>query len=587
MMYQMARMSVEDGLVMTIHPGSYRNHHEPTFNQFGADTGHDIPFAINYTEAIRPLLQDFGTAKDFHLVLFTMDETVFSRELAPLAGFYPSVYLGAPWWFLDAPDAMLRFRSAVTETAGFSRSSGFIDDTRAFCSIPARHDASRRIEASFLARLVAEHRISEDRAHEHHRRPRRRLPPKGLQAVSMTNSPSPGANRPRGPSPPEPQPPPVGQGAGADRPPGPWRLPPLAPGLVHPPGRRRRGVGHRRLHRPPPRRGPGPRRAGRPLHRGGTRRRGGLLRDRQQHRRGRGRGRRRPARRTGRSPRHRRHHPDHHRGRLPARRRRQPGHVRAPDVAADLALLASGSGHPATPLGRLVFALAARRAAGAGPLAVVCCDNLANNGTVARNAVTGMAAAWDAGLAAWIEANVSFVSTSVDRITPRTTGGRPRRRRGRLRLPGQLPGGGRAVPQLGPQRRLPGRAAALGGRRRRVRGGHRTLRKPQTLAPERRALAAGLRRGSCAGTPPWPKPWQDTACRQAVERFWDEAEANLPGPDLQIPAYRAALLERFGNGRIAHHLAQIAMDGSTKLRMRAVPCCWPSAPGAGPGPRPR
>ncbi|MFE4080848.1 glucuronate isomerase [Paenarthrobacter sp. YIM B13468] len=166
MMYQMARMSVEDGLVMTIHPGSYRNHHGPTFESFGADTGHDIPFAVNYTEAIRPLLQDFGTAKDFHLVLFTLDETVFSRELAPLAGFYPSVYIGAPWWFLDAPDAMLRFRSAVTETAGFSRSSGFIDDTRAFCSIPARHDASRRIEASFLARLVAEHRVTEDRAHE-------------------------------------------------------------------------------------------------------------------------------------------------------------------------------------------------------------------------------------------------------------------------------------------------------------------------------------------------------------------------------------------------------------------------------------
>lgn len=166
MIYQMARMSVEDGLVMTIHPGSYRNHHGPTFDAFGADTGHDIPFAVNYTEAIRPLLQDFGTAKDFHLVLFTLDETVFSRELAPLAGFYPSVYIGAPWWFLDAPDAMLRFRSAVTETAGFSRSSGFIDDTRAFCSIPARHDTSRRIEASFLARLVAEHRISEERAHE-------------------------------------------------------------------------------------------------------------------------------------------------------------------------------------------------------------------------------------------------------------------------------------------------------------------------------------------------------------------------------------------------------------------------------------
>lgn len=166
MLYEMARMSVEDGLVMTIHPGSYRNHHGPTFEAYGADTGHDIPVAVGYTEAVRPLLQDFGTAKDFHLVLFTLDETVFSRELAPLAGFYPSVYLGAPWWFLDAPDAMLRFRSAVTETTGFSRTSGFIDDTRAFCSIPARHDTSRRIEASFLARLVAEHRISEDRALE-------------------------------------------------------------------------------------------------------------------------------------------------------------------------------------------------------------------------------------------------------------------------------------------------------------------------------------------------------------------------------------------------------------------------------------
>ncbi|MCH6472036.1 glucuronate isomerase [Sinomonas terrae] len=166
MMWEMARMSVEDGIVMTIHPGSFRNHHGPTFAEFGGDTGHDIPFAVNYTQGVHALLQDFGTAKDFHLVLFTLDETVFSRELAPLAGFYPSVYIGSPWWFLDAPDAMLRFRSAVTETAGFSRSSGFIDDTRAYCSIPARHDTSRRIEASFLARLVAEHRITEARAHE-------------------------------------------------------------------------------------------------------------------------------------------------------------------------------------------------------------------------------------------------------------------------------------------------------------------------------------------------------------------------------------------------------------------------------------
>ncbi len=166
MMYQMARMSVADGLVMTMHPGVFRNHHTSTFNAFGPDTGHDIPFAVSYTEALRPMLEDFGTAPGFHFIPFTIDETVFSREIAPLAGFYPSVFIGAPWWFLDAPDAMLRFRSAVTETAGFSRSSGFIDDTRAFCSIPARHNTSRRIESSFLARLVAERRVSEARARE-------------------------------------------------------------------------------------------------------------------------------------------------------------------------------------------------------------------------------------------------------------------------------------------------------------------------------------------------------------------------------------------------------------------------------------
>lgn len=164
MTYQQAAMAIEDGLVMTLHPGVHRNTHLPTLHRFGPDTGHDIPFAVDYATGLQPLLNDFGTAKGFHLIPFTIDETVYSRELAPLAGFYPSVFLGAPWWFLDAPDAMLRFRSAVTETAGFSRSSGFIDDTRAFCSIPARHDASRRIEASFLARLVAEHRITEDRA---------------------------------------------------------------------------------------------------------------------------------------------------------------------------------------------------------------------------------------------------------------------------------------------------------------------------------------------------------------------------------------------------------------------------------------
>ena len=159
MLLEMARMSVDDGLVMTLHPGIYRNHSGDTFRQFGPDTGHDIPLRTNYVEELRPLLERYGTNPNFHLVLFTVDETTFSREIAPLAGFYPSVYIGAPWWFLDAPDSVLRFRAAVTETAGFYRGAGFVDDTRAFLSIPARHDMSRRLDSAFLARLVGEGRL--------------------------------------------------------------------------------------------------------------------------------------------------------------------------------------------------------------------------------------------------------------------------------------------------------------------------------------------------------------------------------------------------------------------------------------------
>ncbi len=166
MLLEMARMSCEDGLVMTLHPGVRRGHHGPTQAAFGPDTGHDIPIALELTDALRPLLERFGTTPGFHLIVFAVDETVWSRELAPLAGFYPSVYVGAPWWFLDAPEAIRRFRAAVTETAGFSRTAGFVDDTRAFCSIPARHDMSRRLDAGVLAQLVAEHRLSEDEAVE-------------------------------------------------------------------------------------------------------------------------------------------------------------------------------------------------------------------------------------------------------------------------------------------------------------------------------------------------------------------------------------------------------------------------------------
>ncbi|WP_438387647.1 glucuronate isomerase [Actinopolyspora saharensis] len=161
---EMARMSSEDGMVLTLHTGSRRNHHFETFARYGPDTGHDIPLQAEFTRALHPMLERFGTNPRFRTVVCTLDETVFSRELAPLAGFYPSVYLGAPWWFLDAPRAMRRFRDAVTETAGFHRTAGFIDDTRGFCSIPARHDTARRVDAAHLASLVAEHVLDEDDA---------------------------------------------------------------------------------------------------------------------------------------------------------------------------------------------------------------------------------------------------------------------------------------------------------------------------------------------------------------------------------------------------------------------------------------
>ena len=164
LVYQFAAMAAEDGLVMQLHPGVIRNHHRPTFDRFGPDTGHDLPTITEFTEPLRAVLDDFGTDPNFRVVLFTVDETAFARDIAPLAGFYPSVYAGAPWWFLDAPDAIRRYRSTVTETAGFAKTSGFIDDTRALCSIPARHDMSRRVDAGYLAELVVTHRLDEDDA---------------------------------------------------------------------------------------------------------------------------------------------------------------------------------------------------------------------------------------------------------------------------------------------------------------------------------------------------------------------------------------------------------------------------------------
>jgi glucuronate isomerase len=166
MLMEMARMSVEDGLVMQLHPGSYRNHNDLIYERFGPDRGADIPLATEYTRNLRPLLNKYGNERAFRLVIFTLDETTFSRELAPLAGHYPALRLGPPWWFFDSIEGMLRFRYAVTETAGIYNTAGFNDDTRAFPSIPARHDVARRVDAQFLADLVSRHVIGQDEAEE-------------------------------------------------------------------------------------------------------------------------------------------------------------------------------------------------------------------------------------------------------------------------------------------------------------------------------------------------------------------------------------------------------------------------------------
>lgn len=166
MLTELAGMSVEDGLVMQLHPGSVRNYNSKVYEKFGRDKGADLPSSTEYVSGLRPLLTKYGNEQNFTLILFTLDETTYSRELAPLAGHFPSVKLGPPWWFHDSPEGMMRFREMATETAGFYNTVGFNDDTRALLSIPARHDVARRVDCAFLARLVAEHRLDEDEAFE-------------------------------------------------------------------------------------------------------------------------------------------------------------------------------------------------------------------------------------------------------------------------------------------------------------------------------------------------------------------------------------------------------------------------------------
>ncbi len=166
MLTEMAKMSQDDGMVMQIHPGSYRNHSSEVFSRFGADKGFDIPRRTNYVSDLRPLLDVAGHDPNFTLIVFTLDETAYGRELAPLAGVYPALKLGPAWWFFDSADGMRRFRELTTETAGFYNTVGFNDDTRAFCSIPARHDVARRVDCAFLASLITSGRLREDEAFE-------------------------------------------------------------------------------------------------------------------------------------------------------------------------------------------------------------------------------------------------------------------------------------------------------------------------------------------------------------------------------------------------------------------------------------
>ena len=164
MLTEMARMSLDDGLVLQIHPGSWRNHNRALYERFGPNVGADIPLRTEYVSALRPLLNRFGNERSLTVIVFTLDESVYSRELAPLAGHYPALKLGPAWWFHDSPEGLMRFREQTTETAGFYNTVGFNDDTRAFFSIPARHDVARRIDCAYLSRLVAEHRLPEDEA---------------------------------------------------------------------------------------------------------------------------------------------------------------------------------------------------------------------------------------------------------------------------------------------------------------------------------------------------------------------------------------------------------------------------------------
>ena len=496
MVLEMARMSCDDGLVMTLHPGVRRNHHPATFARFGADTGHDIPVAVEFTNALQPLLERYGTHPNLHLVLFTLDADVFNREIAPLAGFYPVglrgrtlVVPGQPQRHPQLPATGHRDRRPVTGFPGSSTTPGRSARSRRGTTCPAGWTPvswpawsrstgwtrTRRSTASPPWSPTSPERCSSyDRAIDA-ARCRSARPRAGAAAV-------PGRRRRRP------------RRAGADRAPRARQLLPRPPGLVHRPGARQRRVGDRRVHRTVGGAGAGPDRPGRPLHpdhpRAGRRLVPG---DRQRQRRAR---RLRPGRvaglpdpsRGGDRDAHR------HRGRLrprPGRRARRLAGRRRRRSRCPAPRPGRRRADRARPAGRRIRGPPGRRCR---CVTVVSCDNLPDNGAVTARVVGDFARLLDAELADWIERHVSFVTTMVDRITPATAADDARSVADADRPDRCRAGGHRAVHRVGAQRRLPRWSPGLGRRRCPVRRRHRTLRTAKAVAAQRRSLAAGLRR---------------------------------------------------------------------------------------------
>ena len=517
-------MSCDDGLVMQLHPGVLRNHHPPTLRDFGTDRGADIPVAIEFTRALRPLLERYGDHPNFRIVLFTLDETTWSRELAPLAGFYPSVYLGAPWWFLDTPDAMLRFRAAVTDTAGFAKTSGFVDDTRAFCSIPVRHDTARRVDCAFLSRLVVEHRLDEDGGGRDRPGPRLPAAPRGSSAFDPAEPPRAGR-----------------------RPVRPGRSAPSTSGWAPSTARTRPGTrstpptattwGIAGVHRPQPRgrvAAPG---AGRPLHPGRARPR-------------RATGARwsasisaahdgddagawaRLARVTQRRP----GDPDGHRGRIPPGRRGAPGprpprgRRRHRASAAGLgargvpgAAPCRGGSRPASPL----------VGSGGGPITVVPCDNLMGNGAAPGTSVLEMCEAVDpASTTGWRPTSRSSPPSSTG--SPRHHAAGPGPGGARHRPRGSGGGGDRALQRVGALRRVPGRSAYLGERRRPPRERRQARSRSGSCSSSTAVTPCSRTPGRRSATPPSP----GRSPTPAAGRGWTSGGTGSP-PSCRSPTTRS------------------------------------------------